>query len=169
MDFPVTVYGQVYEFSFVAEQMDFDLYQKVERQMTPCPEQKFIEAYLKLHAAKHGTPFVVRPNRTVGRVGAMAALDVIYRTNKHGGIEAFVPETSSYGKVGGMLNTFDTPNVSWTWGDASLDYYRKCKPYRGPVPKALEDRVAYNGPEPPDRLRRRYRLNWKQLRKAWRV
>lgn len=67
MQFPVTVSGQTYEFSFVAEQMDFDLYQKVERRMTPCDEQKFVDAYLKLHAAKHGQPFIVQRTRVVGK------------------------------------------------------------------------------------------------------
>lgn len=101
----------------------------------------------------------------------MATLDVIYRVDRFGGIQAFLPEVDANpGHIACCGTVGDGHALGWCFCEASFDYYRKLKPYRGPVPKALETRVAYNGPDQPaDTLVRRHRLNWKKLQKAWRV
>ena len=100
----------------------------------------------------------------------MSDLTVIYRVDRHGGIQAFLPEVvANHGHIALCGTVGDGHALGWCFGEASLDYYRKLKPWRGPVPKSLEQRVAYNGPgEPTDTLRRRHRLNWRQLQASWR-
>jgi len=103
------------------------------------------------------------------------AVKVILKTEpkRHGGaVIAFLPDQrANYGQIA-YIGSAHNPTAgefnNLCFGEAPLDYYHACKPYKGNLAEHALERVAYYGTRGnPDPVTRVYRQTAQDRKTAW--